>query len=107
MSRNTGWLPTYVSQQAKQKDKVRGVICEIQLPDTVTLISGQARIERGQLEGRAHKPASPFGWGGQMADPTDNRLRVEWVVRGDPATSVKVIARHDRAGHAEREIELR
>jgi murein tripeptide amidase MpaA len=104
---NTGWLPTYVSQQAKQKDKVRGVICEIQLPDTVTLISGQARIERGQLEGRAHKPASPFGWGGQMADPTDNRLRVEWVVRGDPATSVKVIARHDRAGHAEREIELR
>jgi murein tripeptide amidase MpaA len=104
---NTGWLPTYVSQQAKQKNKVRGVICEIQTPDTVTLISGQARLEREQLEGRAHKPASPFGWGGQMADPTDNRLRVEWVVRGNPETRIKVIARHDRAGRAEQEFQLR
>ena len=104
---NTGWLPTYVSQQAKQKNKVRGVICEIQLPDTVTLISGQARIEGGQLEGRAHKPASPFGWGGQMADPTDNRLRSEWVVRAVAKTRIKVIARHDRAGRAELEIQLR
>lgn len=103
---NTGWLPTYVSQQAKQKNKVRGVICEIQLPANITLISGPARLEREQLEGRAHKPASPFGWGGQMADPTDNRLRVEWVVRGAAASTIKLIARHERAGRAEAEIQL-
>ncbi len=90
---NTGWLPSYVTKKALEK-KIRGVVCEIELPESARLVTGKRREVLGQLEGRAYKAA--------MLDPetegTDDRLKVEWIVRAPKGGKVKLTARHDRAG---------
>src|SRR5262249_46438479 len=75
---NTGWLPTYVTKHALDIKAVRGVVCEIELPEGATLETGQPREEIGQLEGRAYKASAPTR---RAADPTEDRAKVEWVVR--------------------------
>ncbi|HEX6796364.1 MAG TPA: M14 family metallopeptidase [Ktedonobacterales bacterium] len=101
---NTGWLPTYVTKLALEKQLTRGVIAEIALPEGATLASGKPREERGQLEGRAYKPPAPIGW--NVADPTDDRLKVEWVVRAPAGGTVDLVARHERAGTVRAAVEL-
>ena len=95
---NRGWLPTYITKQALDKKLVRGVSCEITVPNKATLLQGQRRLELGQLEGRAHKPASTFGWAGIVSDPTDHRGKAEWVVQAKVGAVIEVNTRHPRAG---------
>jgi hypothetical protein len=98
---NTGWLPSYVTKKALEKKAVRGVVCEIELPEGATLETGKPREELGQLEGRAYKPVIP-------ADPdaTEDRIKVEWTVRAPDGGTVKLTARHERAGTVITNIEL-
>jgi murein tripeptide amidase MpaA len=98
---NTGWLPSYVTKKALEKKLVRGVICEITLPEGASLAGGKPRQELGQLEGRAYKPVAPDG-----CDETDDRVKVEWVVRVPRGGKARVVARHDRAGSVSTEIDL-
>jgi hypothetical protein len=95
---NTGWLPTYVTKKGLEKKLTRGVIAEIELPPGATLTSGEPRMELKQLEGRAYKSTSSFGWAGQATDPTDDRAKAEWIVRAPRGSALKLVARHDRAG---------
>ncbi len=101
---NTGWLPSYVTKKALEKKVVRGVVCEIELPEGATLESGKPREELGQLEGRAYKPSAPTGWG--SSDPTEDRLKAEWVVHAPDGGTVKLTARHERAGVIRTEVVL-
>jgi hypothetical protein len=100
---NNGWLPTYVTKKAVEKKVSRGVICEIEIPEGASLQSGKPRQELAQLEGRAYKSAFPEGWEGG----TDDRLKVEWVVRAPQGGTVKLTARHERAGVVRAELELK
>jgi murein tripeptide amidase MpaA len=100
---NTGWLPTYVTQKALDKKLVRGCICEIELPEGATLEMGKPREELGQLEGRAYKPSSATR---NQRDSTQDRAKVEWVVRAKAGSTVKLVARCDRAGVVRTEIIL-
>ena len=101
---NTGWLPTYVTKKAVEKKLTRGMVCEIELPEGASLETGKAREELGQLEGRAYKPSAPGGF--SPGDPTDERAKVEWVVHAPQGGSVKLKARHERAGTLTTEVEL-
>jgi hypothetical protein len=103
---NTGWLPSYVTRLAKQKKLVRGVVCEIELPDGASLETRSARQEIGQLEGRALKPAAANTWAGSIADETDDRAKAEWVVRAPAGTTLRLRASHERAGTARVEVVL-
>jgi murein tripeptide amidase MpaA len=98
---NTGWLPTYVTKKALEKKVVRGVVCEIELPEGATLETGKSREELGQLEGRAYKPSAP-----DPDDATDDRTKVTWVVRSPEEGTVRVTARHERAGVVVAELKL-
>jgi murein tripeptide amidase MpaA len=101
---NDGWLPSYVTKKAVEKKLVRGVVCEIELPEGATLETGDPREELGQLEGRAYKPAA---LGGLTAmDVTDERAKVEWVVHAPQGGTVRLVARHERAGTVRAEIDL-
>jgi murein tripeptide amidase MpaA len=100
---NTGWLPTYVTKKAIERKTCRPVIAEIELPEGAELATGLKRSEVGQLEGRAYKGVGAFGW---TADPTAERVKVEWVVRGKAGDTVKVTARHERAGTVRGEVKL-
>ncbi len=100
---NTGWLPTYVTQKALEKKLVRGCICEMELPDGATLEMGKLQVELGQLQGRAYKPSAPKR---RQSDPTEDRAKVEWVVRAPAGGTVKLLARHERAGVVHTEMTL-
>lgn len=92
---NEGWLPTYVTKKALERKLTRGVLAEIALPEGAELVTGKAREEGPQLEGRAYKPAGAFGW---TADPTSDRAKFEWTVRAPAGAEVTLAAKHDRAG---------
>jgi hypothetical protein len=101
---NTGWLPTYVTKKALEKKLVRGVVCEIALPEGAVLETGKLREELGQLEGRAYKPSAHFSY--YASDVTSDRAKVEWVVRAPKGGAVTLTARHDRAGAVTETVEL-
>jgi murein tripeptide amidase MpaA len=92
---NTGWLPTYITKKALEKKLARGVIAEVELPEGATLQLGKPREELGQLEGRAYKPSAANVWN---TDTTDDRAKVEWVVHAPQGGTVRLTARHERAG---------
>ena len=98
---NTGWLPSYVTKKAVEKKVIRGLVCEIELPEGATLEAGEPREELAQLEGRAYKGAFP-----EDEDETDDRIKVEWVVRAPKGGTVKLVARHERAGTVRATVEL-
>jgi murein tripeptide amidase MpaA len=93
---NTGWLPSYVTKKALERKLVRGVVCEIGLPEGATLVSGKPREELGQLEGRAYKPSIHFVY--YQSDVPSERAKVEWIVHAPEGGSVRLTARHERAG---------
>jgi murein tripeptide amidase MpaA len=99
---NNGFLPTYTSKRALEQNDVRPIAAELELPEGVSLVSGERRRELGQLEGRSNKIWVWFSDG----TPTDNRCKVEWVLKGPRGASVKLTVRSQRAGVVRRTITL-
>jgi murein tripeptide amidase MpaA len=93
---NAGWLPSYVSKRALERKVVRGVVAEIALPAGAELASGRRREEIGQLEGKAYKHTGISFWPDYHV--TDDRAKIEWIVRGKPGDRIELVARHERAG---------
>jgi hypothetical protein len=100
---NEGWLPTYVTKKALERKVTRGIIAEITLPKGASLESGKARQEVGELQGRAYKPVFPD----EAEESTDERVKVEWVVKAKRGTKVKLLAKHERAGVVRVELVLK
>jgi murein tripeptide amidase MpaA len=101
---NTGWLPTYVSKKALEKKVVRGVICEIELPEGASLKTGKQREDIGQLEGRCYTNPTPGAF--DTSGETRERAKVEWVVHAPNGGDVSLVARHERAGMVHKTVEL-
>jgi murein tripeptide amidase MpaA len=93
--KNTGYLPSYGTKKALERQRVRGVIAEISLPDSAELVQGKERVQLGQLEGYSAKAPTNAGY---PTDITADRATVEWVVRAPKGTEITVCARHERAG---------
>ena len=100
---NTGFLPTSVTEKAVERKAVRPVEIELELAAEAELASGEARVEIGQLDGRAQKRS--LLWFG-TDDSTSDRGKAEWVVKAPAGTRVRVVARHQRAGTARAELVL-
>jgi hypothetical protein len=95
---NAGWLPSNVTERAVERKAVRPLEATITLPDGAELASGSARLELGQLTGRALKQNTVEI--AAVGDPTTDRAKAEWVVRGTAGAEVEVEVevRHQRAG---------
>lgn len=91
---NRGWLGTSVTARAVEKKLVRPLEVELTLPEGAGLVSGELKLELGQLAGRALK-LTPAVW---TTDPTTDRAKAEWVVRAPAGAVLTVVARHPRAG---------
>jgi murein tripeptide amidase MpaA len=100
---NAGWLPTYITKKAVEKKIVRGVIVELELPEGATLETGKMREDIGQLEGRAYKGPAVNVW---VEDPTQDRAKVEWTVKAPKGATLKIVAKHERAGTVKKEVAL-
>jgi hypothetical protein len=86
---NTGWLPTYVSEQGRKTGRVLPLTAELWGAEVV---GGPARRELGQLEGRVNARFS--NW----VDGTPDRALAVWTVRGAPGTEIALSVAHPRAG---------
>lgn len=93
---NTGWLPTNVTAKALERKAVLPIEATLRSTDLVEIIS-DAKVQLGQLSGRVGKHSMLGGFGG-TSDPTDDRAKVEWIVRGPAGTSVDVTIVAPRAG---------
>jgi Zinc carboxypeptidase len=94
---NTGWLPTYVSARAQKENHVLPIVAELQ-GTGATVVGGPARVQLGQLEGRA---MTRFSRG---HDGTPDRVLATWVVQAEPGTTLSVTVSHERAGRAKVEF---
>lgn len=99
---NSGWLPTNVTEKATERKAVRPVEVELVLPEGATLVQGEHRLELGQLEGRDQKRNMLFTGG----DFTGDRAKGEWVIDAPGGGTLRVEARHQRAGLAIENVEL-
>lgn len=104
VAQNTGYLPTYATKRALDRQVVRGVIYEIGLPEGASLVAGKRRVEGGQLEGRANKVTLQTF----LPDPlvTADRGQCEWTVRAPRGAKIALSARHERAGAAATTVTL-
>jgi murein tripeptide amidase MpaA len=100
---NSGWLPTNVSKKALEREAVRPIEVELDLPEGARLLAGEVRTELGQLEGR-HLKRTTTWWGND--ESTLDRTKAEWVVEAPAGARLGVVARHQRAGTVRRELEL-
>jgi murein tripeptide amidase MpaA len=99
---NSGFLPTYTSVQGKKRKAMRPVRAEIHLPAGAILANGKRRVEIGHLEGRSNK----FEVSVYSTSPTDNRGRVEWVVKAPAGTEIGIKVTSERAGTIQRKVQL-
>lgn len=99
---NTGWLPTNITQKAIDRKAVRPIEVELTLPDGAQLINGEKKTELGQLDGRSDKRNLLAVY----ADVTSDRVKAEWVIAAPQGGTLKIEARHQRAGVIRREVEL-
>ncbi|HEX2916792.1 MAG TPA: M14 family metallopeptidase [Chloroflexia bacterium] len=97
---NQGFLPTYTSKKALERGVVRPVAVKLNLPEGVELVSGEKEQEIGQLEGRSSKAF--FG----EPSLTDDRRKLEWVIKGPAGSEVQLEARSERAGTIRTSITL-
>ena len=101
---NTGWLPSYVSKRALERKVVRGRHRGDRLPEGATLVHGKRREELGQLEGKSSKHTGVSFW--PDYNVTDDRAKIEWVVKGKRGDRIRLVARHDRAGTVRADVML-
>jgi hypothetical protein len=100
---NRGWLPTNVTEKATERSATFPVEATISVPEGAEIVSGDKKVELGQLTGRALK-RSMLWWGSE--DSTTERAKAEWVVRAPDGGTVEVVARHQRAGVVRRTLDL-
>jgi len=94
---NAGWLATAVTRRAVDNGYVQPMVGRIELPDGATLATGDARLDLGQLAGRALKQNAVRSFAAG-SDGTDDRTVAEWIVRAPAGTVCSVEVSHDRAG---------
>jgi murein tripeptide amidase MpaA len=93
---NAGYLPSYVTRRAKQREVVRGTVFEIDLPAGATLVTGKPRELGPHLEGHAFTSSLQAFLPDRHV--TGDRALQEWVVRAPRGAEIALRARADRAG---------
>ncbi len=94
---NTGWLPTFISEQGRKTSRVLPIAATI---TGAAVVGGPARIELGQLAGRLSARFDSYN------DGTPDRVLATWVVQGAAGTTVGVSVAHQRAGRVDTTVTL-
>lgn len=91
---NQGFLPTYTSQKARQRQAVQPIQVLLDLPEQAALVAGDNPAIVGHLTGRATKTSSDTG-------AFDFRCTADWVITAPTQTRIRIRAFSERAGIAE------
>ncbi|MGN6031303.1 MAG: M14 family metallopeptidase [Thermomicrobiales bacterium] len=100
---NTGFLPTYLSQNGLATGRIKPVTVSLDLPEGSAIVSGKPDQELEPLEGRANQFGSlPYGNG----LPNLTRARAEWIVRAPAGATIGVMATSTKAGVARASVAI-
>ncbi len=102
--KNRGYLPTNVTEMAKQNKMAKPVTVELELPEGAELVLGKVKEELGHLEGRVVTGGLGF-YPGNASVQRDKR--VEWIIKAPNAGDITVKAVSDKAGKATKRLSLR
>lgn len=102
--KNKGYLPTNITEMAKQNKMARPVTVELALPEGAELILGKGKEEAGHLDGRVLAPGLNFYPGNAS---TAREKRLEWVVRAPNGGDLAIRAVSEKAGKAAATLALR
>ena len=100
---NTGFLPSYTSQQGKKRKIMQPVHVELLLLDGIEIISSDKKQVIGHLEGRSNKLDVSAHFGNS---PTDNRSKTEWIINAKPGSIINFKITGARAGNLSHSIKL-
>lgn len=100
---NSGFLPTFTSEQGKKRQAARPVRVDLELPENAKLINGKRKTDLGHLQGRSNKLEVASVWGSSI---TDNRARAEWVIQAPAGCQLLLHVRSDRAGALHQRVVL-
>jgi murein tripeptide amidase MpaA len=89
---NQGFLPTYTSKKALERQAVRPLEVVLNLGAGVEIIAGHQQQELPHLEGRSNKAYE------SLAAGLDYRRHLEWVIRGPWGSQVEITAYGERSG---------
>jgi len=101
---NTGYLPTYVSDEAVKMGKAKTIKVSIKGGE---LLSGKECEDIGHLSGYSRTKTGAFFYGniGTSASAKAKK-KIEWIVKGKKNTRITVKAVSEKAGTAEKAIRL-
>jgi murein tripeptide amidase MpaA len=103
---NTGFMSTNVTKMAVKIKVAKPVLAEVKLPKGAELVTGNEKVNLGNLEGRSAKLLLPRVIGEEVVDKT--RSSVEWVIKTDTSETLEVTieARCPRAGTDRKRVTL-
>jgi len=99
---NTGYQPTYVSEQAKKRKAVHPIKVRFQPGPDCTLIAGEAQVEIDGLAGRVDAGGRFYS----QSSATGRRKKLEWVVKASAGATAQVHVRSERAGSFSETVNL-
>jgi murein tripeptide amidase MpaA len=85
---NAGFLPSWVSEQARTAERACPVMVELD-GEGITIVAGDCRQIAGDLEGRDGALRS-YGGAGLPGDGNASRAAVEWIVAAPMGTPIQV-----------------
>jgi murein tripeptide amidase MpaA len=100
---NCGYLPTCTSQQGRAQGVTLAARVELELGEGMELVQGKRRTELAHLEGRSNKSDISMESG---TSPTDNRARLEWVLRAPQGGKLGVKIICPRGGNLHTEVKI-
>ena len=102
-SRTAASCPTNVSDKAVERQAVREIEVELDLPDGARLVAGEVKTEVGQLKGRIDKRSTTW-WGND--ESTSDLAKLEWVIEAPAGTEIGLTAGNLRTGTIRRRVTL-
>lgn len=101
--KNRGYLPTNVTEKAKEIKAVKPVTVDLGLPEGAELVLGKAREEIGHLDGRIVPPTSIY----PSTAASQKEKRLEWIVKAPNAGDLIIKVTSDKAGNLSTTLPLR
>ncbi|MFP4456931.1 MAG: M14 family metallopeptidase [Clostridia bacterium] len=100
---NTGYLPTYLTHQAKFMKKDKSVVVKILSDSDFELVSTDQKQDVGDLAGRSERVAPWSQWGSKW---NKSIKRVSWLVDAKKGTQFVIHAENEKAGVATKDITI-
>lgn len=102
---NTGYFPTYVTQEALNLKIVRDIEATLS-GEGITFVEGKPKQLLGQLEGFSGIAGFSGGEGAISFEQAPCEKKVTWIIKAAPGSKLTVSAVSERAGRAAAEVVL-